>query len=405
MTIQEIKNRFGIIGTSPQLDHAINIACQVAPTDLSVLITGESGTGKEIFPQIIHFLSSRKHGPNISVNCGAIPEGTIDSELFGHEKGSFTGAHEARKGYFEVVNGGTIFLDEVAELPLMTQVRLLRVLETGEFIRVGSSKMQKTNVRVVAATNVNIPDAISRGKFREDLYYRLNTVPIQVPPLRDRKEDVFLLFRKFAADFADRYKMPVIHLQPEAQRLLIDYRWPGNVRQLKNVTEQLSILEQKKEISAEVLLKYLPGDNGHALPMVLKEEMKGGGEFSERELLYKVLFDMKKDLTELKKVVASIVSGGTVNLQDSGVFERERFEEETPNVIETQPGVTISTKPLKIDAHEEMADETLSLSDKEKEMIRKAILKHKGKRKEAAKELGISERTLYRKINEYEIKE
>lgn len=405
MTIQELKNRFGIIGNSPLLDHAIDIARQVAPTDLSVLITGESGTGKEIFPQIVHFLSSRKHGPNISVNCGAIPEGTIDSELFGHEKGAFTGAHESRKGYFEVVNGGTIFLDEVAELPLMTQVRLLRVLETGEFIRVGSSKMQKTNVRVVAATNVNIPEAIERGKFREDLYYRLNTVPIHVPPLRDRKEDIYLLFRKFAADFADRYKMPVIHLQPEAQRLLVEYRWPGNVRQLKNVTEQLSILEQSKEISADTLMKYLPGDMGKSLPMVLRDEAKNGGEFSERELLYKVLFDMKKDLTELKKVVATMMSGGTMNIQDTPIYENEIFQHRDQEIIETEPGVTISAQPLKIDAHEEMVDEPLSLSEKEKEMIRKAIQKHKGKRKEAARELGISERTLYRKINEYQIKE
>jgi transcriptional regulator with PAS, ATPase and Fis domain len=405
MTIQELKNRFGIIGNSPLLDHAIDIARQVAPTDLSVLITGESGTGKEIFPQIVHFLSSRKHGPNISVNCGAIPEGTIDSELFGHEKGAFTGAHESRKGYFEVVNGGTIFLDEVAELPLMTQVRLLRVLETGEFIRVGSSKMQKTNVRVVAATNVNIPEAIERGKFREDLYYRLNTVPIHVPPLRDRKEDIYLLFRKFAADFADRYKMPVIHLQPEAQRLLVEYRWPGNVRQLKNVTEQLSILEQSKEISADTLMKYLPGEMGKSLPMVLRDEAKNGGEFSERELLYKVLFDMKKDLTELKKVVATMMSGGTMNIQDTPIYENEIFQHRDQEIIETEPGVTISAQPLKIDAHEEMVDEPLSLSEKEKEMIRKAIQKHKGKRKEAARELGISERTLYRKINEYQIKE
>ncbi|MBK7885975.1 MAG: sigma-54-dependent Fis family transcriptional regulator [Bacteroidetes bacterium] len=404
MTIQDIKNRFGIIGTSLQLDHSINIAFQVAPTDLSVLITGESGTGKEIFPQIIHFLSSRKHGPNIAVNCGAIPEGTIDSELFGHEKGAFTGAHEARKGYFEVVNGGTIFLDEVAELPLTTQVRLLRVLETGEFIRVGSSKVQKTDVRVVAASNVNIPEAIERGRFREDLYYRLNTVPIHVPPLRDRKEDVFLLFRKFAADFADKYKMPVIHLQPEAQRLLVDYRWPGNVRQLKNVTEQLSILEQKKEITADVLMKYLPQENGKTLPMVLRDEVKSGGDFSERELLYKVLFDMKKDLTEMKKVVATLMGNGPVRVQEQDAFEHELYRADEPQIIETQPGVTLSTKPYKIEAHEEVEDESLSLSDKEKEMIRKAIERHKGKRKEAAKELGISERTLYRKINEYQIK-
>jgi transcriptional regulator with PAS, ATPase and Fis domain len=405
MNIQEIKNRFGIIGTSTLLDHSIDIARQVAPTDLSVLITGESGTGKEIFPQIIHHLSSRKHGPYISVNCGAIPEGAIDSELFGHEKGSFTGAHEARKGYFEVVNGGTIFLDEVAELPLMTQVRLLRVLETGEFLRVGSSKMQKTNVRVVAATNVNIPEAIARGRFREDLYYRLNTVPVHIPPLRERKDDVHLLFRKFASDFADRYKMPVVHLQPEAQQLLVDYRWPGNIRQLKNVTEQLSILERKKEVVAETLIKYLPSENGTSLPVLLRDEFKSGGDFSERELLYKVLFDMKKDLTELKKVVASIMSGTPTAMPDTVAYEPEGFGRTVPELIETQPGVTLSTQPFRIEAHEEMTEESLSLSDKEKEMIRKALLKHKGRRREAARELGISERTLYRKINEYGIKE
>ena len=413
MKIQDLKQRFGIIGNSPTLDHAIDIARQVAPTDLSVLITGESGTGKEIFPQIIHFLSSRKHGPYIAVNCGAIPEGTIDSELFGHEKGSFTGAHDARKGYFEAGNGGTIFLDEVAELPILTQVRLLRVLETGEFLRVGSSKVQKTNVRVVAATNVNVTDAIERGKFREDLYYRLNTVPIHVSSLRDRSEDIFLLFRKFAADFADRYKMPIIHLQPEAQRLLIEYRWPGNVRQLKNVTEQLSILEQNKEVTAEVLLKYLPKDSNSTLPMVLREEAKNSGEFSERELLYKVLFEMKKDLSELKKVVGTIVSNGGINLavdetpinfKASVYNDSNTNSNQHSNIIQSQPGVTIQSAPMKIDAHEEMIDESLSLSDKEKEMIIKAIEKHKGKRKYAAQELGISERTLYRKNNEYNIK-
>ncbi len=412
MTLQDIKLRFGIIGTSSQLDHSIDIARQVAPTDLSVLITGESGTGKEIFPQIIHFLSARKHGPYIAVNCGAIPEGTIDSELFGHEKGAFTGAHEARKGYFEVVNGGTIFLDEVAELPSLTQVRLLRVLETGEFLRVGSSKVVKTNVRVVAATNVNIPEAIEKGKFREDLYYRLNTVPIQVPPLRERKEDIFLLFRKFASDFADKYRMPMMHLKPEAQQLLSEYRWPGNVRQLKNVTEQLSILEKNKEITAEVVLKYLPKDAGTAgLPMVLRDELKGGGEFSERELLYKVLFDMKKDLTELKKVVANLMSGSNINLQEAedemypanGYVDTQTNLNTQQGVIQTQHGVTIQPA-IKIDAHEELVDVNYSLADKEKEMIQKAIEKYNGKRKLAAKELGISERTLYRKINEYNIK-
>jgi transcriptional regulator with PAS, ATPase and Fis domain len=412
MTIKELKNRYGIIGISPLLDHAIDVARQVAPTDLSVLITGESGTGKEIFPQIIHFLSSRKHGPYIAVNCGAIPEGTIDSELFGHEKGSFTGASEARKGYFEVNNGGTIFLDEVAELPLLTQVRLLRVLETGEFIKVGSSKVLKTNVRIVAATNVNIPDAISRGKFREDLFYRLNTVPIQVPPLRDRQEDIHLLFRKFASDFADRYKMPTVQLLPDAQVILNNYRWPGNIRQLKNVTEQLSILEQKKEINGETLLKYLPSDSVSNLPMLLREEAKGG-DFSERDLLYKVLFDMKKDLTDLKKVVSTIMTGGTIDMQSedtSRVFNASPYSEPlSSNIINStknqtaNPNVTIQPA-YKIDAHEEVVDESLSLTDKEKEMILKAIEKHKGKRKQAAKELGISERTLYRKLNEYNIK-
>lgn len=406
MTLQELKQRFGIIGNSPTLDHALDIARQVAPTDLSVLITGESGTGKEIFPQIIHFLSARKHGPFIAVNCGAIPEGTIDSELFGHEKGAFTGAVEARKGYFEVVNGGTIFLDEVAELPLLTQVRLLRVLETGEFIRVGSSKVQKTNVRVCAATNVNIPDAIERGKFREDLYYRLNTVPVNIPSLRERKEDIFLLFRKFAADFADKYRMPTIQLQPEAQKLLVDYRWPGNVRQLKNVTEQLSILEQNKSITAEALLKYLPGDQGAGLPMVLREEARNG-DFSERELLYKVLFDMKKDLTDLKQVVASLMSGVPVE-DHPELVPRQPFHEPAnrppQDIIHTEPGVTIQPAGYKMDEYEEMEEEPLSLAEKEKEMIRKAIEKYKGKRKHAARELGISERTLYRKLNEYNIK-
>lgn len=405
MTIQEIKQRFGIIGTSPLLEHSIDIARQVAPTDLSVLITGESGSGKESFPQIIHHLSARKHGPYIAVNCGAIPDGTIDSELFGHEKGSFTGAHEARKGYFEVSNGGTIFLDEVAELPSLTQVRLLRVLETGEFIKVGSSKVQKTNVRVVAATNVNVPEAIRNGKFREDLYYRLNTVPLHVPPLRERKEDIHLLLRKFANDFADRYKMPMIHLLPEAQRILIDYRFPGNVRQLKNVTEQLSILEQNKEITADTLLKYLPSDNFNSLPVLLKDESQNGGNFSERELLYKVLFDMKKDLTDLKKVVATMMQGGEINHDSHNRMLEDHAMEHSSNIMQTQPGVTIQQPgSVKINVHEEVAEESLSLQDKEREMIKRAIEKYKGKRKYAARELGISERTLYRKLGEYNIK-
>lgn len=413
MKIQDLKLRFGIIGNSSQLDYCIDIARQVAPTDLSVLITGESGTGKEIFPKIIHFLSSRKHGPYIAVNCGAIPEGTIDSELFGHEKGSFTGAHEARKGYFEVANGGTIFLDEVAELPLLTQVRLLRVLETGEFIRVGSSKVQKTNVRIVAATNVNIPEAIEKSRFREDLYYRLNTVPVSIPPLRDRREDILLLFRKFAADFSDKYKMPSMALQLEAQKLLMDNRWPGNVRQLKNITEQLSILEKNKEISAEVLLKYLPKESIASVPMVLREAFNASGDFSERELLYKVLFDMKKDLTELKSVVANLMSGSNVELSSDKIYHQANFGDQSSSFITPTPiasfhssGSNVSIEPadINIDAHTEIKDEPLSLADKEKEMIIKSLEKHRGRRKNTAKELGISERTLYRKINEYGIK-
>jgi len=304
MNIQTIKQRFGIIGNSPLLDRAIDIARQVSPTDISVLIFGESGTGKEVFPQIIHQLSSRKHGQYIAVNCGAIPEGTIDSELFGHEKGSFTGAHEARKGYFEVVNGGTIFLDEVAELPLSTQVRLLRVLESGEFIRVGSSKGQKTNVRVVAASNIYIPDAIDQGKFREDLYYRLNTVPIHVPSLRDRKEDIFLLFRKFASDFAEKYRMPVVELDEDAKKLLVNYRWPGNVRQLKNITEQISIIEENRLIPSDILIKYLPQSQNRDLPVLYSKKEVSGKEFLERELLYKVLFDMRQDVNDLKNWLA-----------------------------------------------------------------------------------------------------
>lgn len=406
MRVQEIKQRFGIIGTSQLLDHAIDTARQVSPTDLTVFITGESGTGKEVFPQIIHQLSSRKHGPYIAVNCGAIPEGTIDSELFGHEKGAFTGAHDARKGYFEVVNGGTIFLDEVAELPMLTQVRLLRVLETGEFIRVGSSKVQKTDVRVVAATNVNIPEAIRKGKFREDLYYRLNTVPIAVPPLRQRKEDIHLLFRKFATDFAERYKMPSVSLKHDAIKVLTSYSWPGNVRQLKNVTEQLSILEQDKEISAETLLKYLPAESPQ-LPVLAGEEQKHG-DFSEREILYKVLFDMKRDINDLRKQLAAIVGGAEI---PEGFGERMHPlhdtmipESHTPSITVTQPGVSIhkvGTSPAEV--HAVVEEESLSLEEREKELIRRAIEKHRGKRKNAARELGISERTLYRKIKEYGI--
>jgi transcriptional regulator with PAS, ATPase and Fis domain len=406
MSIQEIKARFGIIGNSPLLEHAINVARQVAPTEISVLISGESGVGKEVFPQIIHQLSSRKHGPYIAVNCGAIPEGTIDSELFGHEKGSFTGAHEARKGYFEVSNGGTIFLDEVGELPLNTQVRLLRVLETGEFIKVGSSKVQKTNVRVVAATNVDLLQAIEQGKFREDLYYRLNTVPIRIPPLRDRKEDIHLIFRKFSHDFAERYRMPALTLLSDAQKLLVDYRWPGNIRQLKNITEQMSILEKSRDVSAETLMQYLPPAPLNTLPVLVRGEQKNGNEFMERELLYKVLFDMKKDMNDMKSLINDIMQSKP---HDADWKERKAhlFTDADPQngngdqnitlkpaVI--QPGVTLSP----VQPHIEV-EESLSLADKEKEFIQKALVKHKGKRKIAAKELGISERTLYRKMNEY----
>jgi transcriptional regulator with PAS, ATPase and Fis domain len=412
MTINDIKSRFGIIGSSPLLDRAIDIAMQVAPTDLSVLITGESGSGKEVFPQIIHHASSRKHGPYIAVNCGAIPEGTIDSELFGHEKGSFTGAHEARKGYFEVANGGTIFLDEVAEMPSATQARLLRVLETGEFIRVGSSKVQKTEVRVVAATNVNIPNAIEKGKFREDLYYRLNTVPINVPPLRERKQDIYLLFRKFAADFAARYRMPSIKLDDHAEQLLINYSWPGNVRQLKNVTEQISVIEKNREITADVLQKYLPQPQSNQLAVINKGE--GGPEFNERELLYKVLFDMKKDLVDLKGIVLEMLQNdghvpASFNSDKAQIIQKlyddvQPMERRESSVIPYRSPMTESHSEEEIHEHEELEEESLSLQEKEIDLIKKALEKHRGKRKSAAKELGISERTLYRKINEYNIK-
>lgn len=412
MTIQDIKQRFGIIGSSAALDRAIDIARQVAPTDLSVLITGESGTGKEVFPQIIHQFSARKHGQYIAVNCGAIPEGTIDSELFGHEKGSFTGAHEARKGYFEVANGGTIFLDEVGELPLATQARLLRVLETGEYIRVGSSKVQKTDVRVVAATNVNLPGAIEKGKFREDLYYRLNTVPVYLPPLRERKEDIFLLFRKFAADFAAKYRMPVIKLEPEAEQLLVNYYWHGNVRQLKNIAEQISIIEKSRDISVETLMKYLPQQQiNSTLPSVVKNEGAAAGDMSERDLLYKVLFDMKRDLTDLKKVVHNIVQinqGAIVGLPNDDVQLINKMYDEEGTVLHEANSYPVHNpqilQPIK-NTQPIVIEESLSLADKEKDMIIKALAKYKGKRKNAAKELGISERTLYRKINEYNIKE
>ena len=413
MDIQAIKQRFGIIGNSIALDRAIDIARQVSPTDITVLITGESGVGKENFPQIIHQLSARKHGAYIAVNCGAIPEGTIDSELFGHEKGSFTGAHEARKGYFEVANGGTIFLDEVAELPLSTQVRLLRVLESGEFMRVGSSKVVKTNVRVVAASNVDIPDAIEHGKFRQDLYYRLNTVPIQVPPLRERKEDIPLLFRKFAVDFAEKYRMPPIELDDEARKLLMNYRWQGNIRQLKNITEQISIIEENRLVTSPILTRYLPNSQSHDLP-ILYNKGAAAPELSERELLYKVLFDMKRDINELKKHIVEIMNhtnmpASTIKPDNSQIINRlypdyeQVFHEEEENDDDTTND-SPNTPKNEITFHpSEIVEEEFSLQKREMDLIKRALDKHKGKRKQAALELGISERTLYRKIKEYTI--
>ena len=407
MDIIAVKQRFGIIGNSPALDRAIDIARQVAPTDLSVLITGESGVGKEIFPQIIHHLSSRKHGPYIAVNCGAIPEGTIDSELFGHEKGSFTGAHEARKGYFEVANGGTIFLDEVAELPLSTQVRLLRVLESGEFFKVGSSKSQKTDVRVVAATNVEVQLAIDHGKFRQDLFYRLNSVPIAVPALRERKEDIFLLFRKFASDFAEKYRMPVLELEDEAKQILMNYRWTGNIRQLKNFTEQISIIERDRNVSAATLQRYLPETVRRDLPVLFKDAHKGS-EMSERELLYKILFDMRRDITDLKKLVGEIIGHDEVashfNNQATHIPEHLMNEPQRPEgnrAVVRDRDQPVDDEPF---VHGEIMEESLSLQERELELIRRALDKHEGRRRNAAKELGISERTLYRKIREYGIK-
>ncbi len=409
MDIQSIKQRFGIIGNSPQLNRAIDTARQVASTDLSVLITGESGTGKEVFPQIIHQFSSRKHGKYIPVNCGAIPEGTIDSELFGHEKGSFTGAYESRKGYFEVANHGTIFLDEVAELPLFTQVRLLRVLETGEFFKVGSSKVLKTDVRVIAASNEDLIKAIEENRFREDLYYRLNTVPIDIPPLRERGEDILLLFKKFATDFAEHYRMPPIKLTEEAKEIFVNYRWPGNVRQLKNITEQLSIIEQKREVDAETLRKYLPDYNLEKLPALYKNVDEKSFS-SEREILYKILFDMKNDINNLKKLVHEIIDKGADvdRIQKDNKQLMETLHENTGEHIETAEAEKAQTGVSKeentpIEDTEEYIEESLSLQDKEIELIRKALDKHDGKRKYAAQDLGISERTLYRKIKEYNL--
>ncbi|OOG77185.1 sigma-54-dependent Fis family transcriptional regulator [Algoriphagus sp. A40] len=420
--IQSVKQRFGIIGNSPLLNQAILVAMQASPTDMTVLITGESGSGKESFSKIIHSLSLRKHGKFIAINCGAIPEGTIDSELFGHEKGSFTGAHEARKGYFEVTDGGSIFLDEIGEMPLGTQARLLRVLENGEFIKVGSSKVQKTNVRVITATNVNLLKAVEKGKFREDLYYRLNTVPIYVPPLRERGEDVVLLFRKFTGDFSEKYKVRPISLDSEAQTALMRYAFPGNIRQLKNIAEQISLLEENREVNAPTLAKYLPADAAR-LPMALGSGGSDHSEFSERDLLYKVLFDMKKDMNDLKKLVLESYQNGGINSNimqkhqglfedlDSGFSQKEAVESgssfQVPLVLEAQKNASMNNEDYEEDVIEDIVheedDNSLSLEKKEKEMILKALRKHNNKRKYAASDLGISERTLYRKIKQYEI--
>lgn len=407
MELQSIKNRFGIIGNSPGLNHALNVAVQVAATDLSVLITGESGVGKEVFSQIIHSLSARKHNPFIAVNCGAIPEGTIDSELFGHEKGSFTGAVDSRKGYFETVNGGTIFLDEIGELPLGTQARLLRVLEAGEYIRVGSSKVQKTDVRVIAATNKELIESTQIHKFREDLYYRLNTVPIKVPALRERKEDIILLFRKFVNDFADKYKAIPVQLDEGARDVLINYSWPGNVRELKNIAEQISVLSRDKVIDANTMKGFLPEHNYSRLPVLAGGHgSTGQNEFAnEREILYKLFFDMKKDVNELKKMFFDLLQNPNV-AQHAPVFNDQSFTEVHNNAtgIAAAKPVFLPHNGEMIAQHEDV-EESLSIMDKEKELIIKALKKHKGKRKDASLDLGISERTLYRKLKEYDIEE
>jgi len=422
-SVQAIKQRFGIIGNDPKLNRAIEKAIQVAPTDISVLVTGESGVGKESIPKIIHQLSHRKHGKYIAVNCGAIPEGTIDSELFGHEKGAFTGATQTRSGYFEVADGGTIFLDEVGELPLPTQVRLLRVLENGEFLKVGSSKVQKTNVRIVAATNVNMFEAIKKEQFREDLYYRLSTVEIHIPPLRDRKEDIHLLFRKFASDFALKYKMPTIKLTDDAVSLLLKHRWAGNIRQLRNIAEQISVLEQNRTIDLRTLQSYLP-DTSHNLPAVINKAKSESDFSSEREILYKVLFDMRNDINDLKKLTLELMKNGNVkevskdheNLiqkiygTDEQTYDGDIEDLEVLSIPEQThpapptPEATTSSSPDKYHFAEEIQEEeTLSLQDKELELIKKSLERHNGKRKLAAQELGISERTLYRKIKQYDL--
>ncbi len=414
MDLQSIKNRFGIIGNSPALNYALQVAAQVANTDLTVLIAGESGVGKEAFSHIIHSLSARKHNPFIAVNCGAIPEGTIDSELFGHEKGSFTGAVDSRKGYFETVNGGTIFLDEIGEMPLGTQARLLRVLETGEFIRVGSSKVQKTDVRVIAATNKDLLQLVQHNKFREDLYYRLSTVPIRVPALKDRKEDIPLLFRKFAVDFAERYKTGPVQLTDEARMQLMNYPFPGNVRELKNLAEQMSVLSTDKTITPKELTRFLPEQTGNRLPMLVPSNGQGAHEFaSEREILYRMFFDMRKDVTELKRMFFEVLQNPAVINQNPGFMKDLKELQPAEPAPAAAPPVLYNpalqpAQPVlvheDIQEHEEV-DESLNIMDKEKELIVKALKKHKGKRKDAAADLGISERTLYRKLKEYNIEE
>ena len=430
-SVQAIKQRFGIIGDDPKLNRAIEKAIQVSPTDISVLVTGESGVGKESIPKIVHSLSHRKHGKYIAVNCGAIPEGTIDSELFGHEKGAFTGASQTRSGYFEVADGGTIFLDEVGELPLPTQVRLLRVLENGEFIKVGSSKVQKTNVRIVAATNINMFESIKKEKFREDLYYRLSTIEINLPPLRERKGDIHLLFRKFASDFALKYKMPTIRLEDDAVLLMQKYHWGGNIRQLRNIAEQISVLEQDRSINGKELKEYLP-DMGSNLPAVISDKKKESDFSNEREILYKVLFDMKNDLNDLKKLTLKLMQEGNskeVRDENEGLIQKiygngeedaedfnvEDLDSDNLEVLqipqqssriedyETSQTENMSEKDKYHFAEEIEEEETLSLQDKELELIKKSLERHNGKRKAAAEELGISERTLYRKIKQYNL--
>lgn len=409
--LQSIKNRFGIIGNDSSLNYALLVAAQVAPTDLTVLIQGESGVGKEIFSQIIHYQSNRKHNSFIAINCGAIPEGTIDSELFGHEKGSFTSASESRKGYFETVNGGTIFLDEIGEMPLGTQARLLRVLETGEYIRVGSSKVQKTNVRVIAATNKDLLELVQHGKFREDLYYRLSTVPIRVAALRERKQDIPVLFRKFCVDFADKYKSTPIQLTEDARELLISYNWPGNIRELKNIAEQISVLAPNKLVTADEFRYFLPNQSQERLPIISSANQNSHSDFnSERDILYKLFFDLKKDVNEMKKMFLDIAQNpGSQNvyheqIQDISNASYMPFAKELTAGVNNNPIILSKPESMQVDTIQTI-EETLNLADKEKEFIVKALKKHRGRRRDAALELGISERTLYRKIKEYDIEE